>query len=106
MSSSSWKTSGTTLRMTAGGTIVGMPAMHAEARFGLSPIVPCDDPEDELGRPSEAPWRSMARPLALPLPLLPTRRVMPAEEKRLLAWAAIVGSLGVALIAALVYFAA
>jgi hypothetical protein len=106
MSALEWKTSGTTLKLTAGGTIVGMPAIRAEASFGLSPIVPHDDPEDELGRPSEAPWRSVARRRELPLPPLPTRRVMPLEERRLLARAATAGSFLVMLVAALVYFAA
>ena len=88
---------GGTLRMTGSGTLVGMPALergfdalHPERWSqppppGMAPIIPYDDDEPYSGR----------LPVVLrdetPLPRLPTRRVMPEDERRLLARSAIVG---------------
>lgn len=102
MAATSWK-SGGTLRMTSTGTLVGMPALrsgldayHPERwscppEPGTNPIIPCDDVDDEV---TNAPWRSLqaAAPLPerTPLPRLPTRRVMPADERRLLQRCAVI----------------
>ncbi len=97
MAGTSWKTGGT-LRMTGTGTLVGMPALQSgfDARHperwscppepGAQPIIPCDDVDDEE---TEVPWRTppalrVPSPEPTPLPHLPMRHVMPADERRLL----------------------
>jgi hypothetical protein len=106
MASTEWETSGTTLRMTTTGTLVGMPALSPEGSYGYDAIVPCDDPDDETSLELPSPWRFVRPPARFPtpLPLLPTRSVMPVEERRLLARAALVASMVVAGVAALLGF--
>lgn len=111
MASDDWRTSGATLRLTATGTLVGMPALRPTGcaaldpqRWsqppppGTEPIVPYDGPEDETSEVLTPPWRlersrAKARLEPEPLPWLPMRRVMPAEERRLLERAAIISAI-------------
>ena len=104
MRDSEWTTSGTTLRMTTTGTLVGLPAMRSEPSRGSDPIVPCDDPEEDENALLSSPWRLVEkRAPAPPLPLLPTRRVMAVDERRLLTHAAVVASIVVAILAAMLW---
>lgn len=102
MPDTEWKTSGTTLRMTTTGTLVGIPALQPGASFRFDPIVPCDDPDDDASLMLASPWRFVRAPApAPPLPLLPTRRVMPVEERGLLTRAAVAASMVVAIVSAM-----
>jgi hypothetical protein len=117
MTGRAWNTSGDTLRMGAATTLRGLHALLPETldpsdprRWsrppppGLEPIIPCPDPEDvEL----ESPWRGALLPrVETPLPYLPRRRVMAAEERSLLTRAALVGVVLVTIVVALVALAA
>ena len=110
MAEASFK-SGGTLRMTGSGTLVGMPAiqrgfdaLHPERWShppppGTAPIVPCDEESEACSSSLPAVLRARpAQPDATPLPRLPMRRVMPEEERRLLARSAIAGILSVVVV--------
>jgi hypothetical protein len=120
MATDAFKASGSSLCLTANGTVVGMPK-RCGSRFelrdperwsepppaGVEPIIPCVEPEDKEGAELEDYWRGLRAPVAAPLeptplPKLPIRRGIPSEERRLLAWMAIVAALVVCITVALV----
>ncbi len=95
--------SGTTLRMTRSGTLVGLPVVRPAKDQELTPIVPCEDPEDDGDTMVDEPWRRMWAPEPEPpLPLVPKRRSMPEEERRLLARAALIAAFAVGFLIVLV----
>ena len=104
MGSEVWKTSGITLRgmPTVGGD--GFDALHPERwshppPAGAQPIIPYEGAEEDAR--TKLATRAQAAADREPLPRLPMRRVMPSEERRLLAKATIVATIVIDLITAI-----